>query len=74
MNTMPTTKTDYLPPVKLNAVMRASAVGKIVASKCPKRKVGQAVSRLIFSLVTYSVSSPDRKLIVVVVVVMLVYV
>jgi hypothetical protein len=36
--------TDYLPPVKLGAVMRASAVGKIVASKCPNRKVGQSVS------------------------------
>ncbi|KAH8082201.1 hypothetical protein HD553DRAFT_67402 [Filobasidium floriforme] len=34
---------NYLPPVKLGAVMRASAVGKIVASKCPNRKVGQSV-------------------------------
>lgn len=34
---------NYLPPVKLGAVMRASAVGKIVASKCPDRKIGQSV-------------------------------
>ena len=40
---------DYLPPVKLNAVMRASAVGKVVASRCKDRKVGDAVS-LIFPL------------------------
>ena len=44
---------DYLPPVKLNAVMRASAVGKVVASRCKNRKVGDAVSFELSSSLPY---------------------
>ncbi|GHJ87357.1 hypothetical protein NliqN6_3759 [Naganishia liquefaciens] len=34
---------SYIPPVKINEVMRAAGVGKVVASKCPKRQVGDEV-------------------------------
>lgn len=34
---------NYLPPVELGAVMRASGIGRVVASRCPKRKVGDTV-------------------------------
>jgi NADPH-dependent curcumin reductase CurA len=35
--------TGYIPPVKINEVMRAAGVGKIVVSKCPNRQVGDEV-------------------------------
>lgn len=35
--------TGYIPPVKINEVMRAAGIGKVVASKCPKRQVGDEV-------------------------------
>ena len=51
---------SYVPPVGIGEVMRASAVGEVVASRHPKFPVGSRVAGL-FGVQQYALSDGKRK-------------